>query len=79
MANSSDESNKGPELARRAFLGAATLGTGAALAGVPTPALAATASPQVDFPSDPRTFGGGPAGTNNRAEIDLFDCEVEGH
>ena len=79
MANSSDESNKGPELARRAFLGAATLGTGAALAGVPTPALAATASPQVDFPSDPRIFGGGPAGTNNRAEIDLFDCEVEGH
>jgi carotenoid cleavage dioxygenase len=79
VAKNSDESNKGPELGRRAFLGAATLGTGAALAGVPAPALAATASPQVDFPADPRTFGGGPAGTNNRAEIDLFDCEVEGH
>ena len=33
VANSIDESNKGPELGRRAFLGAATLGTGAALAG----------------------------------------------
>ena len=74
MANSTDESSKGPELGRRAFLGAATLGTGAALAGVPVPALAATASPQVDFPADPRTFGGGPPSTNNRAEIDLYDC-----
>lgn len=64
---------------RRAFLGAATLGTGAALAGLGTAgsALAATGpAPQVDFPD--KGFGGGPAGTNNRAEIDLYDCEVEG-
>ena len=41
----------------------------------PGSALAATpkVSPQVDFPESPQTFGGGPAGTNNRAEIELFD------
>ncbi|WEK47782.1 MAG: carotenoid oxygenase family protein [Candidatus Andeanibacterium colombiense] len=74
--------NSGPQLGRRNFLGAATLGTGAALVGFGTggAALAATgsAAPQVDFPSDPRAFAGGPPGTNNRAEIDLYDCEVEG-
>ena len=67
-------------LDRRDFLGAATLGTGAALAGMASGAAAqqAASAPQVDFPEDPRAFGGGPAGTNIRAEIDLYDCEVEG-
>src|SRR5690606_40167752 len=64
----------------REFLGAATLGTGAILAGGASSISAqpAGSAPQVDFPEDPRAFGGGPAGTNIRAEIDLFDCEVEG-
>src|SRR5690606_41983353 len=64
----------------REFLGAATLGTGAILAGGASSISAQPAgpAPQVDFPEDPRAFGGGPAGTNIRAEIDLFDCEVEG-
>ena len=72
------------DLDRRKFLGAATLGTGATIAGFAAPqtALAAEAggdsAPQVDFPDDPRAFAGGPPGTNIRAEIDLFDCEVEG-
>lgn len=67
-------------LGRRDFLGAATLGTGAALAGMASGAAAqpSTPAPQVDFPEDPRAFGGGPAGTNIRAEVDLYDCEVEG-
>src|SRR5690554_7100374 len=67
-------------LGRREFLGAATLGTGAILAGGASSISAQPAgpAPQVDFPEDPRAFGGGPAGTNIRAEIDLFDCEVEG-
>jgi len=66
---------------RRTFLGAATIGTGAALLGRGGPALAATTgtpAPRVDFPEDPRAFGGGGPLANNRAEIDLFDCEVEG-
>ena len=74
-----DEGRHGPS--RRAFLGAAAAGTGAALIGVGGPASAAQPTArlgQVDFPSNPREFGGGPAGTNNRAEIELFDCEVEG-
>jgi carotenoid cleavage dioxygenase-like enzyme len=64
---------------RRGFLGAATVGTGAALLGG-APGLAATVAPapQVDFPADPRAFGGGGPLANVRAEIDLFDCEVEG-
>ncbi|MXO60615.1 lignostilbene alpha-beta-dioxygenase [Altererythrobacter salegens] len=76
MANRTD----GPNLGRRSFLGgAATIGTGAALLGSGAPALAYEGpAPQVDFPEDPRAFGGGPAGTNTRAEIDLYDCEVEG-
>lgn len=73
-------------LNRRRFMGAATIGTGAAIAGLAAsgPALAqgtqAQVTPQVDFPDDPRQFGGGgsAAGAVNRAEIDLFDCEVEG-
>jgi len=73
----------GSAVDRRNFLGAATIGTGAALAGLATagPAMAAAGSsaPQVDFPDSPREFGGGPAGTNIRAEIDLYDCEVEGN
>ena len=71
----------GPHIARRSFLsGAATLGTGAALLGTAgvASAQATGPAPQVDFPADPRAFGGGPAGTNTRAEIDLHDCEVEG-
>ena len=66
---------------RRAFLGVATVGTGAALLGGGSSALAATAAasaPQVDFPADPRAFAGGGPLANNRAEVDLFDCEVEG-
>lgn len=78
---------KGPRLDRRGFMGASALGTGAALAGtigLAAPALAQSAAlptpapapaPQVDFPADPRAFGG--SGTN-RTEMDLFDCEVEG-
>ena len=45
------------------------------LAGVAAPGVASAATagpaPQVDFPATPQAFGGGPAGTNNRAEIDL--------
>jgi carotenoid cleavage dioxygenase len=71
-----------PILGRRGFLGAGAVGTGALLAGVGSaPVLAqagGTPAPQVDFPEDRRAFGGGPAGTNIRAEIDLYDCEVEG-
>ena len=68
---------------RRDFLGAATLGTGAAIAGLsasPALAQAASAAGQVDFPDEPGTFGSGgsAAGSVNRAEIELFDCEVEG-
>jgi carotenoid cleavage dioxygenase len=42
------------------------------------PARPRRPAPQVDFPKRPGTFGGGAPGTNNRAEIDLYDCEVEG-
>ena len=77
------DNSGGPQIGRRNFLGAATLGTGAALVGLGTSGAALAAggapAPQVDFPNDGRAFGGGPAGTNNRAEIDLYDCEVEGH
>jgi carotenoid cleavage dioxygenase len=64
----------GLQLGRRSFLG------GAALLGASGPALAQAGgrAPQVDFPDDPRAFGGGPPGSNIRAEIDLHDCEVEG-
>jgi len=81
MATDHDDSAMAQGFGRRAFLGGAALGTGAAFTGLGSGgALAATpAAPQVDFPEDPRAFGGGPAGTNIRAEIDLFDCEVEGH
>jgi carotenoid cleavage dioxygenase-like enzyme len=77
----------GPRLDRRGFIGASALGTGAALVGTlgaSAPALAqatdpaadpALGAPQVDFPADPRAFGG--SGTN-RTEMDLRDCEVEG-
>ena len=67
---------------RRDFLGAAALGTGAAMAGMAATRASAQTAPAgglVDFPDAPGTFGGGPAGTNNRAEIDLHDCEVEGN
>lgn len=75
---------KGPRLDRRGFMGASTLGAGAALVGMGSNvALAqdsATRAPQVDFPSDPRAFGGGGAAglAVNRTEMDLRDCEVEG-
>src|SRR5690606_21247736 len=70
----------GHGLGRRDFLGVAALGTGAAIVGLSSSPASAQASPapQVDFPDAPGSFGGGPAGTNNRAEIDLHDCEVEG-
>jgi hypothetical protein len=61
---------KGPGLGRRDFMGAAALGTGAAIAGLAATAARAQPAPatrQVDFPDAPGTFGGGPAGTNNRA------------
>src|SRR5690606_9032689 len=71
-----------PALGRRDFLGAAALGTGAAIAGLASSSAVAqsTASGLVDFPDAPGTFGsGGSAGGSvNRAEIDLHDCEVEG-
>src|SRR3954471_1156619 len=70
---------------RRGFLGTATLGTGAALAGLAVADPAFAADPalragQVDFPDQPGTFGGGgsAAGAVSRAEMDLYDCEVEG-
>ena len=78
-----DKAN-GPELGRRKFLGAATIGAGAAMAGLSVPARALSDghdAPQVDFPTDPRQFGwgGSEVGGVNRAEIDLFDCEIEGN
>ncbi|MEO6152707.1 MAG: carotenoid oxygenase family protein [Croceibacterium sp.] len=81
MASDDDSGTVPIDARRRAFLGAAALGTGAALTGIAVPGTANAAvgkAPQVDFPSAPTAFGGGPAGTNNRAEIDLYDCEVEG-
>ncbi len=71
-------------IGRRAFLGASAVGTGAIVAGLASPqpagAQAARPAPQVDFPEDPRAFGGGgaAAGAVNRTEMDLVDCEVEG-
>ena len=81
-----DTGNKGSgalPVGRRAFLGAGALGTGAVLAGMAAaaPALAAQGGArQVDFPDNPRSFGGGgaAAGGVNRTEMDLQDCEVEG-
>jgi carotenoid cleavage dioxygenase len=69
-----------PGLGRREFLGAAVIGTGAAVAGMPASAQPAAGSSLVDFPDDARQFGGGgsASGAVNRAEIDLHDCEVEG-
>ncbi|MEN7535667.1 carotenoid oxygenase family protein [Aurantiacibacter flavus] len=71
-------------LGRRDFLGAGVLGTGAALTGLGASATSAQgtgrAAPQVDFPDERGTFGGGgaAAGAVNRTEMDLRDCEVEG-
>jgi carotenoid cleavage dioxygenase-like enzyme len=80
MSGDCDDSSVARGVGRRAFLGAAALGTGAALAGLGTAkaAVPAARAPQVDFPDKPGTFGGGAASANNRAEIDLYDCEVEG-
>ena len=79
------DENSGPRLDRRGFMGATTIGTGAALVGLGAsgPALAQDAravAPQVDFPAQPGTFGGGGAAARsvNRAEMDMRDCEVEG-
>lgn len=86
MAKKSDIPSAAHIVGRRTFLGAATIGTGAAIAGIAgaAPALAAGAKAiggQVDFPDTPRTYGSGGSAARavNRAEIDLFDCEVEGH
>jgi carotenoid cleavage dioxygenase-like enzyme len=71
---------KGLRLDRRGFMGASALG-GVALAGMSAQALAQgspTNPMQVDFPDDPRAFGGGPASARNRTEMDQRDCEVEG-
>jgi carotenoid cleavage dioxygenase len=83
MSEDSNDAGTASSVNRRAFLGAAALGTGAALAGLgSSPAVAAAdpaaGAPQVDFPEKFGAFGGGAPGTNNRAEIDLYDCEVEG-
>ena len=81
MTENSGRRSGALEPTRRGFLGAATVGTGAMLAGVAAPGVARAAegaAPQVDFPNAPGQFGSGPPGTNNRAEIDLYDCEVEG-
>lgn len=83
MGGASDRTNTdGIGLDRRRFLGATTIGTGAALAGLAAPGLAQgrNPAPQVDFPDGRGAFGGGgsAAGAVNRAEIDLYDCEVEG-
>ena len=81
MTNEADDKPAVRDPARRAFLGAAAVGTGAVLAGAAVPRAARAAdgpAPQVDFPPTPAQFGGGAPGTNNRAEIDLYDCEVEG-
>jgi carotenoid cleavage dioxygenase len=81
MADADGRTPPAFEVGRRGFLGAATIGTGAALAGIAAPSLARAAegpAPQVDFPEAAGQFGGGGPLANNRAEIDLFDCEVEG-
>jgi len=83
MEKTEEDSSVPRDAGRRAFLGVAALGTGAVLTGLgaTAPARAADAAagaPQVDFPDKPNAFGGGAPGTNNRAEIDLYDCEVEG-
>ena len=63
MSEDSNESTAG-RVGRRAFLGAAALGTGAALAGFGSTAAAAATdraagAPQVDFPDKFGAFGGG--------------------
>src|ERR1039457_6567782 len=67
---------------RRQFLGAAGLGAGAALSGT---LWSHRALAEVLFPPGTSGFrgtvlggGGSPAGSVHRAEVDLFDCEVEG-
>jgi len=76
------DTGKGPRLDRRGFMGASALGGAALVGGLGMSGQAAaqagnpaTGAPQVDFPADPRAFGG--SGTN-RTEMDLRDCEVEG-
>ena len=84
MAHDKRQSPGRGGLDRRVFLGAGVLGTGAALtvlgAGSASAQGAGLAAPQVDFPEEPRAFGGGgaAAGAVNRTEMDLRDCEVEG-
>jgi carotenoid cleavage dioxygenase len=75
-----DEAPRSPE--RRQFISQATLGAGAAaVAGVAGGLAATTAdAAQVQFPRDRAAFGqGGVRGQGaQRAEHDLYDCEVEG-
>ena len=82
MAGRHDNRDDPLAIGRRGFLGAGALGTGAVLAGLgaaaPVAAQASRAAPQVDFPDDPRAFGGGGPAAVNRTEMDLHDCEVEG-
>lgn len=82
MARKTDPTRSKTLTSRRSFLGAATVGMGAALVGVAPPR---TALAEVQFPKEPGGFAGGPfgggggvAGSVHRAEADLFDCEVEG-
>ena len=77
------DTGKGPRLDRRGFMGASALGGAALVGGIAAPAAAlaaennpATGAPQVDFPAEPRAFGG--SGTS-RTEMELRDCEVEGN
>lgn len=69
-------------ISRRKFLGVSTAGVSAALGGG---MLSRTALAEVAFPKElggwfggPLGGGGSAAGAVHRAEVDLFDCEVEG-
>lgn len=82
MTMSNEESRAAPAVDRRTMLG---VGAGAALVGLATSSAGVAADPPrpagpVDFPADPKSFGGGGSapGAVNRAETDLYDCEVEG-
>ena len=76
MAKNPSDPHSAPSPNRRGFLGAATLGAGAALTGL----ASAPAQAEVLFPTSRTAFGGGgSAGLSvNRSEVDLYDCEVEG-
>ena len=70
MTKKGDSPAAGP-VNRRAFLGAAAIGTSATLA-LGGSDIAFAASPQVDFPDKPGTFGGGPARAPSTAPRSIF-------